>query len=233
MKCFKTLADRYPDGPEFLDGLVRGHADLGIAFENLRDPRNAAAEYGASIEIAKKLVSAHPEVVDFHHNLGMVSAYLARVRHNEGREEEAVTAWQQAVEHARIVCDRTSGAKPYRQVLAGEYAGLTISLRALGRGAEAVAAARQLQPMALGDFAILYDAACALALCIPVVSADQQSALAGEAMDALRAAVAAGFANPTHMTRDPDLDPLRNRDDFRRLLAELEDRTFPADPFAP
>jgi hypothetical protein len=35
------------------------------------------------------------------------------------------------------------------------------------------------------------------------------------------------------MTQDPDLDPLRHRADFRRLLAELFDRDFPADPFAP
>jgi hypothetical protein len=33
--------------------------------------------------------------------------------------------------------------------------------------------------------------------------------------------------------RDPGLAPLRDRDDFRRLLAELFDRGFPADPFAP
>jgi hypothetical protein len=32
--------------------------------------------------------------------------------------------------------------------------------------------------------------------------------------------------------RDPDLAPLRGRDDFRRLAAEQLDRGFPARPFA-
>jgi hypothetical protein len=32
--------------------------------------------------------------------------------------------------------------------------------------------------------------------------------------------------------RDPDLAPLRERQDFTRLLADLFDRGFPADPFA-
>jgi hypothetical protein len=47
-------------------------------------------------------------------------------------------------------------------------------------------------------------------------------------------AVAAGFNSPlhlTHMTRDHDLDALRDRNDFNRLLGELFDRDFPADPF--
>ena len=54
-------------------------------------------------------------------------------------------------------------------------------------------------------------------------------------MSWLAKAVAAGYHTPqnlAHMTRDPDLDALRGRADFRRLLAELFDRGFPADPFA-
>jgi hypothetical protein len=49
----------------------------------------------------------------------------------------------------------------------------------------------------------------------------------------LRQAVAAGWNDARQTDRDPNLDPLRDRDDFRRLLAELLDRGFPADPFAP
>ena len=48
-------------------------------------------------------------------------------------------------------------------------------------------------------------------------------------------AVAAGYhtsQNLAHMIYDPDLNALRARADFRRLLAELLDRGFPADPFA-
>ena len=47
--------------------------------------------------------------------------------------------------------------------------------------------------------------------------------------------MAAGYSTPkrlAHMTRDSDLDALRDRADFRRLLAELFDRGFPRDPFA-
>jgi hypothetical protein len=38
----------------------------------------------------------------------------------------------------------------------------------------------------------------------------------------LRAAVARGFKDTAHIKKVSDLDPLRGRDDFQKLLAELE-----------
>jgi hypothetical protein len=51
-------------------------------------------------------------------------------------------------------------------------------------------------------------------------------------MSWLARAVTAGYDDLANLTRDPDLDALRNRADFRRLLARLFDRGFPKDPFA-
>jgi hypothetical protein len=78
----------------------------------------------------------------------------------------------------------------------------------------------------------LYDVACARALCVPLTRGEQQQALATEAVQTLREAVAAGWNDAAKTRRDPDLAPLRDRDDFRLLLAKLFDRGFPADPFA-
>ena len=55
---------------------------------------------------------------------------------------------------------------------------------------------------------------------------------ADEAIALLRQAVAAGWVNASRTATDPDLTSLHNRNDFRRLVTELLDRTFPADPFA-
>ena len=45
-------------------------------------------------------------------------------------------------------------------------------------------------------------------------------------------AITAGWSDAQQTSRDPDLAPLRDRDDFRRPLAEVFDRGFPTDPFA-
>jgi hypothetical protein len=61
------------------------------------------------------------------------------------------------------------------------------------------------------------------------LSADEGGAGADRAMDTLRRAVAAGYGALAHMQADTDLDPLRDRDDFRLLMMDL---AMPADPFA-
>jgi hypothetical protein len=41
----------------------------------------------------------------------------------------------------------------------------------------------------------------------------------------LRDPVAKGYKNAAHMKQDKDLDALRDRDDFKNLLAEFEKQT--------
>ena len=42
------------------------------------------------------------------------------------------------------------------------------------------------------------------------------------AMATLRRAVAAGYSDVAHMRTDTDLDALRQRDDFQKLIKDLE-----------
>jgi hypothetical protein len=77
-----------------------------------------------------------------------------------------------------------------------------------------------------------YDAGCGLSLCVPVVAQHDQldDKQRGEAaqfyadatMKLLREAVGKGWKNVAHMKKDTDLDPLRQRQDFQKLIAELE-----------
>ena len=46
-------------------------------------------------------------------------------------------------------------------------------------------------------------------------------------MELLRQAVKAGFTDAAHMKKGTDLDPLREREDFKTLLAELEKKGQP------
>jgi hypothetical protein len=48
---------------------------------------------------------------------------------------------------------------------------------------------------------------------------------AERAVELLRLAVHKGFSDAGHLKRHADLDVLRGRDDFRKLLAELEAAT--------
>jgi hypothetical protein len=54
----------------------------------------------------------------------------------------------------------------------------------------------------------------------PLTSAERET-LANKAMEALRRSIAAGMRDFTQMERDHDLDPLRQRPDFRQLMQEI------------
>jgi hypothetical protein len=72
----------------------------------------------------------------------------------------------------------------------------------------------------------LYDAACVLALGAArqdeADGALSKAECAQRAMALLREAVAKGFNNAEQLRTDDDLVTLRQREDYRQLLAELE-----------
>ena len=75
----------------------------------------------------------------------------------------------------------------------------------------------------------LYNAACYRAVTAAVQAKNPTADAvrlakddADRAMQWLHQAVQAGYKNAAHMKKDADLDPLRERADFKKLLAELE-----------
>ena len=56
--------------------------------------------------------------------------------------------------------------------------------------------------------------------------AGKKQEYADRAMELLHKAVKAGYDDATHMANDADLHPLGERDDFKKLLAELA-KAFP------
>ncbi len=71
-----------------------------------------------------------------------------------------------------------------------------------------------------------------LAQCMPIVEQDDKLAAprrqaeiafyADQAMATLRDALAKGYKDADRMRTDKDLDPLRSREDFKMVVAELE-----------
>jgi hypothetical protein len=80
------------------------------------------------------------------------------------------------------------------------------------------------------DAASLYTAACMRTVTAAVLrgadpspaGAKQADAEADRALAWLKQAVAVGYQDAAHLKQDKDLDALRGREDFQRLLAELE-----------
>jgi hypothetical protein len=56
---------------------------------------------------------------------------------------------------------------------------------------------------------------------------DKKQEYGDRAMELLHKAVSAGYKDAVHMTKDTDLDPLCEREDFKKLLADLEKQKPP------
>jgi tetratricopeptide (TPR) repeat protein len=105
---------------------------------------------------------------------------------------------------------------------------LAVSYVALGRHAEALKLHEEtlaIQKVKLGPshpdtLMTMYNIACDHAVMTP--KSVNRGKEAERAMECLQQAVAAGFNNLGQMKRDSDLDALRDRADFKQLLAKLE-----------
>jgi hypothetical protein len=58
-------------------------------------------------------------------------------------------------------------------------------------------------------------------------STQQANQEADRAMSWLKKAIAAGFKDAANMSHDPDLDALRDRGDFKKLLSDLKGARAP------
>jgi hypothetical protein len=110
--------------------------------------------------------------------------------------------------------------------------GRTLVHAALLDSTDAVRAAETCRDLGWDSPIDAYDAARFRSRCIPVVAKhakpndeERQAAVrfyGDEALKMLRAADGKGYKDASHMTKYPDFDPLRGREDFQKLLAGLE-----------
>ena len=120
----------------------------------------------------------------------------------------------------------------YRSCYRNSLVELTQSCAGRGDRTGALAAATKRRDLGWDPAVDAYEAAGMLARCAPIVekndkldAAKRQAEMqfyADQAMAMLRDAVAKGYENIEHMKQDNNLDPLRERADFKKVVAELE-----------
>ena len=120
----------------------------------------------------------------------------------------------------------------YRQFYRNHLDVLSMVQAALLEQEDAVRTAETCRDLGWDPSADAYAAACGLSLCVPIVAkhdkldAGQRKEAArfysDAAMKLLRDAVSKGYQDVPHIKKDTDLDPLRQREDFQKLVAELE-----------
>ena len=232
------------------EGLVRGSPgethyrnDLGWAWRYLSLALAAAGDLNAALGLAERAAALYEELVQADRGDPEIRWRLSRcldavglIRTESGRPVEAVEPLERAVEfYGELARDNPA---LYDLDLARNRLYAALQRTMTNRREEALACIREVREI-LGRTSrvpierILHDMACSYVLGSVAgregaIEPAEREARSQRAIAALRRVVAARQGNLIQVRRDPILDPLRSRPDFREMIMDL---SFPADPF--
>jgi serine/threonine protein kinase/tetratricopeptide (TPR) repeat protein len=231
VEIYEKLAGELPGEGNYQQLLAAAYHVMAGVHQDANHVDKAEAPLRQAAIIGEKLVRAHPDVLDYVVLLAGCYSRLARFDNNRGKPQ-AVLAW----------CDK--GIQTLQQVLEKEprhsQAGRDLNDLRVGRAValaqtgDFAQAAKSIDEMARQEGLTpvdLFNVACVYARCLEAADNDVKrpaadrarltEQYAGRAMDALRQALARGFRDVPVLRTEPDLAPLRRREDFQKLLQEV------------
>jgi serine/threonine-protein kinase len=239
-QILERLAADHPGDAKYGARLAEVLSDLGSDLATAgRLPEALDAEQRA-LAIHERLAAESPANTDYRYMIATHRTAIGWILGELGRRDEAPRPLARAREELeRLVADHPDNLF-FRRQLAQCVGFLGTAEHERGRRDEAFEAlerARALYERLPGETLDLYNLACIDSRLVVLAQSDSAGeavpgrgdAYADKAIAALRRAVAAGYKRVDSLRNDPDLAPLRSREDFQRILL---DAAFPDDPFA-
>jgi serine/threonine protein kinase/tetratricopeptide (TPR) repeat protein len=232
--AYQTLVHDFPDVPEYRHSLARTYMALGVLyFNNLRQAEKTEAAVQQALQIYEKLTQEHPDVLEHVYRLGVCYSFSAVATETAGRSDAALARADKAIEILeRVVSKGYSQARDdlldARVCRAGFLARRGDYTRATDE-ANAVAGQEGLNSGSLSNLACVFARSSAAAendsKLAPADRTRLKAQYADRAMEFLRQAVAKGYQNTAEIKTDPDFAPLRAREDFQKLVQEMEHKS--------
>jgi serine/threonine-protein kinase len=239
ISIYQGLVADFPDRPDYRHHLAMGHNDMGELLAASGDPAAAERAFRASLELKRGLAVASPDVPDYRSAHGLGLATLGQHLITRGRFAEGRKLLEEAIGEHRAALIKVPTNPLYRNDARKAAESLGRILSDAGDHAALARLAALIPPQSSGDPKHNHFAACLLARCVPLVMADHaldpgsRQTLARQyaeaAMAALGEVIGTGDRDFRHFQSDPDFAPLKDREDFVRLVM---DPAFPLDPFA-
>jgi tetratricopeptide (TPR) repeat protein len=212
--------------------LFKGHLTLADVRDHLGEcqlqagrPADAEQTLAQARAALEDLRRQYPGSLALGSSLARVLGHWALAAERQGRKEPARAACEQAAALGRAVCAAVPAEVSERDQLIRLLAQLVRLQLQLGRPREAAAVCRERRALGAGNAAALYEVGRDLAQCASLVgSGRQREALVDQAVQALRQADQAGFADLARWENDAALAPLRGHPEVRQLRARVQAR---------
>ena len=228
----ERIARDNPTITKFQRELGASLVGIGEIYSKMAQPTQALESYRKSLAIWERLTHDNPADHSDRSALGITLQDMAEIEMGQRRWQNARELLERASQSQRAALAAMPGDPAIKRALCALLLDQTKVCQAQQQPDEAVRLVREalsLPRLGASDF---YNAACALASSVPITRGEKKQDVAALAVVTLERAIGAGWNNAAKTSRDPNLAPLRDREDVRRLLSKLFDRGFPADPFA-
>jgi tetratricopeptide (TPR) repeat protein len=242
VSLYETLAAEVPTAPVYREELTGSLHNLAGTLADTGGKTEAQKTYRRAITIFEGLVAEFPQNRYYQSQFGRVLNGLAVLLRDRNDLDEAAEFLKRAIHHQQIARELNRKKLEYSQYLMSHYIDLAEVRLHQGDHAAAAKIAEQLTLLLPDRPEGNYNAACLFSRCVPLAEKDTRLAesqrrnlaesYGNTAMDRLRTAVNKGYKDVAHLKEDKDLDPMRSRADFQKLLQELEKETSlaPAQP---
>jgi serine/threonine-protein kinase len=221
----QKLAAKHPQQWMFRYQVSAISNNVGNLVRNDGRPKEAEVHYRRGIAELERLVKEQALVPHFRRDLANTLRALGETLAELDRQEEAVKSFERSLELWSKLYEAHPKVTDYR--IGKTIVSVEVLLRQ-GKHEQASKAADELAGIPPDYATNLYNAACLLARCVSVVAKDKnlpqekcQELMKGygdRAMARLTESMAKGFSSMELLRTDPDLRPLRDREDFKRLL---------------
>jgi serine/threonine-protein kinase len=212
----ERLVSEHPKAPAYAMELALSCCNFGILLSERGQPAESLSWYAKGIAALEPALSKLGTDVKGREALRDSHRSRAEALAKLGRYTEAIHDWDRA-----LALDDGSAGGEIR-------VGRAKTLARAGEVARASADAEELLKAGSLRGDALYDISCLFSLASAKAKEQAQAeCYAGRAVTVLRQAVAKGFRDIEHIKKDSDLDPLRLRDDFQKVLRELEAKKIP------
>ncbi len=202
------LVAEFPAVPQYRVDLGASYCNFGRLVRDGGQPAESLAWFEKAVRTLKAVYEQEHLLVDARQFLRN-SHWNRAVAYDRLRKfTEAIKDWDKAIELSPVAEQPgLRAARAATRLQAGQVDGAVAEVDELTKNASWPAAYWY-------NFARL----CAVA---SGKSADKQREYADRAMDLLRNAVKAGWSDAAHMAKDTDLDAIRGREDFKKLIEKL------------
>jgi serine/threonine protein kinase/tetratricopeptide (TPR) repeat protein len=226
----KVVRDN-PGVPQFQSDLGKNYFNAGVRYSALKLRREARDAYQQARDIQEKLVAASGDHLGYRNELATTLVNLGVVQAQLDQFDDGLATLHHGIELQRVTFERAQQVPAYRHTLHALYGSLAEVERAAGHPDLAVDATLERQKLWPDNHTELFNAGREFTMAARKVGkgraqlSDNERAerdkYCGLAVAALRQAIAHGFKDVERMRKDPDLELLRGRNDFEKLVQEI------------